>query len=317
MGVVDRIMEGHREWAEIIEDRPLVVSVSGGKDSTAMALWLIDQGLQDRCTFVFADTKWEHPDLYKYIDEVLEPKIGKIHRAVSKKYPGGMPDMVRQKGAFPSRMIRFCTEHLKVVPMREFIEKVRHTTGEEPISVVGIRAQESKRRSKFEEWEDGGPMKCDTWRPLITWLLEDVVAIHTKHSIPPCGLYLRENHPAQRVGCYPCIMSRKSEILAVAQQDPWRIDEIRKLEGEVTEVMERKLAERGETLESLGRTAPGYFQARSGREGKCWPIDRVVEWSQTARGGKQVELFHTSEPGCQMWGLCDIGDATPEGEPDE
>jgi len=317
MSVIDRIADGHRDWPDIIEDRPLVVSVSGGKDSTAMALWLIDQGLRDRCTFVFADTKWEHPDLYKYLDEVLEPKIGKIHRAVSEKYPGGMPDMVKSKGAFPSRMIRFCTEHLKVVPMRNFINSVREQTGVEPISVVGIRAQESKRRSKFEEWDDGGPMKCCTWRPLITWVVDDVVAIHRKHNIPPCSLYLRDDHPAQRVGCYPCIMSRKSEVLAVAQQDPWRIDEIRQLENDVTKVMVEKLKERGETLESLGRSKPGFFQSRDGRDGKCWPIDKVVEWARTSRGGVQFELFHTSEPGCQMWGLCDIGDGTPEGEPDE
>ncbi len=306
MSVIDRISEGAREWKDIIEDRPLVVSVSGGKDSTAMALWLIDQGLRDRCTFVFADTKWEHPDLYRYLDEVLEPKIGKIHRAVSEKYPGGMADMVTSKGAFPSRMIRFCTEHLKVVPMRNFIGSVRQSTNQEPISVVGIRAQESQRRSRFEEWDDGGPMKCDTWRPLITWLVDDVVAIHAKHNIPPCSLYLRDNHPAQRVGCYPCIMSRKSEILAVAEQDPWRIDEIRKLESEVTQVMKDKLAAKGETIESMGRTDPGFFQARSSASGECWPIDKVVEWARTSRGGRQFELFHTSEPGCQMWGLCDI-----------
>ena len=128
MGVIDRILEGAREWPQIIEDRPLIVSVSGGKDSTAMALWLIDQGLRDRCTFVFADTQWEHPDLYKYMDEVLEPTIGQIHRVTSKKYPGGMKDMVRQKGAFPSRMIRFCTEHLKVNPLREFFADFRECT---------------------------------------------------------------------------------------------------------------------------------------------------------------------------------------------
>tara|TARA_R100001163_G_C4995204_1_gene146333 strand:- start:41 stop:787 length:747 start_codon:yes stop_codon:yes gene_type:complete len=246
-------VEGCRDWRDIIEDRPLVVSVSGGKDSTAMALWLIDQGLKDRCHWVFADTKWEHPDLYRYLDEVLEPKIGKIHRAVSEKYPGGMADMVTSKGAFPSRMIRFCTEHLKVVPMRNFISSVRQSTNQEPISVVGIRAQESQRRS------------------------------------------------------------RKSEILAVAQQDPWRIDEIRKLESEVTQVMKDKLAAKGETIESMGRTNPGFFQARSSASGECWPIDKVVEWARTSRGGRQFELFHTSEPGCQMWGLCDIVSAKEGG----
>ena len=317
MGVIDRIMAGASHWKDIIEDRPLVVSVSGGKDSTAMALWLIDQGLQDRCTFVFADTKWEHPDLYQYIDEILEPKIGKIHRAVSEKYPGGMKDMIIQRQAFPSNRMRFCTEHLKIIPLRSFIGKVRRSTGLEPINVVGIRAQESQRRSKFEEWEDGGPMQCDTWRPLIDWLVEDVVAIHTKHAVPPCSLYLRDEHPSSRVGCYPCILSRKKEILAVAEQDPWRIDEIRDLESSLETSYASRLAAKGETFESAGRNRPAYFQARKRLQGKGWGIDEVVEWSKTTHGGKQVEMFHTSEPGCQMWGLCDIGEGTPEGEPDE
>lgn len=317
MSVIDRIMEGAREWSDIIEDRPLIVSVSGGKDSTAMALWLIDQGLRDRCTFVFADTRWEHPDLYTYLSEVLEPKLGKIHRVVSSKYPRGMIDLVHKKGAFPSNRLRFCTTELKVVPLREFIDSVRTSTGKEPINVVGIRAEESQRRSKFEEWDDGGPMQCDTWRPLIDWLVADVVAIHTKHNVRPCSLYLRDKNPASRVGCYPCILSRKKEIMAVADEDPWRIDEIREMETQLQSVYAERLAAKGETFESAGKNRPTYFQARKRLQGMGWGIDRVVEWSRTARGGKQVEMFHTGEPGCQMWGLCDIGDATPEGDANE
>ena len=103
-------------------------------------------------------------------------------------------------------------------------------------------------------------------------------------------------------------MSRKSEIRAVAEHDPWRIDEIRELEEKVTKVMVEKLAADGETLESKGWSPPGYFQAREGRGGQCWPIDKVVLWAKTAHGGAQFELFHTATPGCQMWGLCDMGD---------
>ena len=308
MSLMERIKAGFRDWPDLIEDRPLVVSVSGGKDSTAMALWLIDQGLKDRCTFVFADTKWEHPDLYRYLDEVLEPLLGKVHRAVSGKYPGGMKEMIVKRQAFPSNRMRFCTEHLKINPLREFIDGVRQDTGKEPINVVGIRAQESQRRSKFEEWEDGGPMQCDTWRPLIDWLVEDVVEIHTRHGVPPCSLYLRESNPASRVGCYPCILSRKKEILAVAEQDPWRIDEIRDLEEQLAESYAKRLADKGETFESTGRSKPAYFQARKRLQGEGWGIDKVVEWSKTSRGGKQFELFTAEEPGCQMWGLCDLGD---------
>jgi hypothetical protein len=46
-----------------------------------------------------------------------------------------------------------------------------------------------------------------------------------------------------------------------------------------------------------------------------WPIDRIVEWSRTARGGKQVDFFGgdaTAMEGCMRWGLCDT--ATPDGD---
>tara|TARA_Y100000004_G_scaffold118429_1_gene133104 strand:- start:471 stop:785 length:315 start_codon:yes stop_codon:yes gene_type:complete len=103
-------------------------------------------------------------------------------------------------------------------------------------------------------------------------------------------------------------MSRKSEIRAVAEADPWRIDEIRTLEKEVGDIMEAKLAAEGKTLEDVGRTRPGYFQSKDNDGGKTWPIDKVVEWSKTSLGGKQFEMFTADEPGCQMWGLCDLGD---------
>lgn len=279
--LLDRIIEGCRDWRDIIEDRPLVVSVSGGKDSTAMALWLIEQGLRDRCHFVFADTKWEHPSLYEYID-YLETIIGPIYRAVSTKYPGGIPDLARQKGFFPGRMLRFCTTELKVKPIAEYM-----TRFDDPINCVGIRAEESRSRAAMEMFDHGGPIKIDTFRPIIEWGVEDVVAIHTKHNVRPSQLYLREQNPAKRVGCYPCIYSRKDEIAAVANNDPWRIDEIRDLE------------------EELGST---FFhrEAASASGSDMAKIDEVVAWARTSRGGRQFKLFDMGEPGCRMWGLCDV-----------
>jgi 3'-phosphoadenosine 5'-phosphosulfate sulfotransferase (PAPS reductase)/FAD synthetase len=199
--------------------RPLVCSVSGGKDSIATALWLRENGFEETnpIFYVFADTGWEHPSLYKYyLDEVVEPLLGEnFHRVKSKKHPGGMAELAESRGMFPSRMIRFCTQELKVFPIRDFIASLDG----DPINIVGIRAQESLRRSKMDEWETGGPLGVDTWRPLIDWLVEDVIEIHQRHNIKPCSLYLRDKLPASRVGCYPCIMSRKDEIRALTQDD--------------------------------------------------------------------------------------------------
>ena len=64
----------------------------------------------------------------------------------------------------------------------------------------------------------------------------------------------------------------------------------------------------------------GWFVNRSGkrdpetgkRDGSPWPIQRVVDWSRTSRGGRQVELFADTDghQGCVRWGMCDTGEAT-------
>lgn len=310
MNVLDRIAEGARHWSDIIEDRPLLVSVSGGKDSTAMALWLIDQGLADRCHWVFADTGWEHPEVYKYL-EYLENIIGPIHKATNSKYPGGFADLVRKKGMFPSRKFRFCTEQLKVVPIREYAAQLTEELGEELISCVGIRAAESRSRAALDMWDSGGPIKLDTWRPIIEWGVDDVIEYHNRHNVVPCSLYLRDKHPSERVGCYPCIMSRKSEIRAIDAHDQWRVEEIRKLEEDAQVVYK----ERNKDWKERGLQLPTMFQGRQNdKDGKrlMTKIDTVVEWSKTSHGGKQFEMFETGQPGCRMWGLCDMGTSNNE-----
>jgi len=64
----------------------LVVSLSGGKDSTATALYLEEIGAFDAVVAhggevrrVFADTGWELPETYAYLP-VLEARFGKIDR---------------------------------------------------------------------------------------------------------------------------------------------------------------------------------------------------------------------------------------------
>jgi hypothetical protein len=50
-----------------------------------------------------------------------------------------------------------------------------------------------------------------------------------------------------------------------------------------------------------------------GDTGACWPIDKVVDWSRTARGGRQRELFAASaaDEGCMRWGMCETTGGPP------
>lgn len=283
------------EDRERIAGKSVIASISGGKDSGALSLWLTEQGVEhDR---VFLDTGWEHEDTYAYLRGPLAAKIGRITEV---RGPLDMEGLIRKKGMFPSRRMRWCTEELKQKPMQRHVAKLQDK-GAEIVNAVGVRAEESAARANMPRWEWSQGFDCDVWRPLINWTEADVIEIHRRHGLPPNPLYLRGS---RRVGCWPCVNSRKSEIRQIAETDPARIDKIRELERIVTVAQTLRKVTRGERLEN----APGWFQAPIGRGGECWPIDKVVEWSRTVRGGQQEDrqetLFSDMNDGCMRWGLC-------------
>lgn len=296
-----------REVLSRLNGRRIVASVSGGKDSAAMSLYLHELGIDhDR---VFLDTSWESPITYEYLRGELQRVLGPITWI---KGPRAMEDLIRHKGMFPGRRIRFCTQMLKVLPMANYLRE-RMSTGEDVVNAVGIRAAESVARSQLPEWEFQDTFDCEVWRPLIHWSEQQVIEIHHRHGLRPNPLYLLG---ATRVGCWPCIFARKSEIRLIADTDPARIVRLRVLEDEIS-VAARARAERdGRELPN----APTWFQnpvSRPGpdgqRDGSCWPIDRVVEWSRSAGRGPLMSqdefLFAAQLDGCMRWGLCDTGAA--------
>lgn len=255
----------------------LVASISGGKDSAALFLWLKELGLEHRR--VFADTGWEHPETLDYIAGPLTAALGPIETVRADKT---MVPLIRHKGMFPSRTKRWCSDELKLKPLACWVA----AQSDEVVMAVGIRAEESEKRAAMpeREWSDG--LDCEVWRPLLAWTLDNVIAIHRKHGLAPNPLYARG---ANRVGCWPCVMVSKGEMRMIAESDPARIAEIRDLEAELT-----------------GRAGKprAMFAARTGRKG-LWPIDKVAEWSRTTDGGRQIDLLPAVNTGCMRWGLCE------------
>ncbi len=279
------------EDRERLEGCRVVASVSGGKDSAALSLWLTEQGIDhDR---IFADTGWEHPDTYAYLRGPLTEKLGIIQEVRSEV--GGFAAWARKKKMFPSRLRRFCTEELKVKPIKKHLQ----TYDCEVVNAVGIRAAESSARAKMPRWEEWSAMDCEVWRPLIEWSEQDVIDIHGRHGLAPNPLYLRGGG-VSRVGCWPCIYSRKGELAKVANLTPSRIDEIRELEKELGDGAKARQEKDGKP-----RNRPTMFHRAGAESGGFVPIDDVVAWARTSRGGKQLMLLDTEPPGCVRWGMCE------------
>lgn len=111
-----------------------ILSLSGGKDSTALALYMRDK--VDEMEYVFCDTDKELRETYEYLNRIeayLGKKIVRLNANV------GFDHWLQVYGGYlPSPNIRWCTRQLKLKPFEEFV-------GDDPIvSYVGIRADEDR-----------------------------------------------------------------------------------------------------------------------------------------------------------------------------
>jgi 3'-phosphoadenosine 5'-phosphosulfate sulfotransferase (PAPS reductase)/FAD synthetase len=208
-----------------------------------------------------------------------------VQEAAALHEPTGNPylDLCISKGRFPSRMAQFCTGELKEIPITTQVVGPMLKAGP-VLQWLGIRADESRNRARqprFNRHESGSTV----WRPIFRWTVDDVWAQHRKHGIRPNPLYALG---MGRVGCMPCINCRKSELRNIADLFPEHIERIRRWEGVVSAANKRRSAT--------------FFAAvtdptDAGRPGAYARIDAIVEWSRTARGGRQFDLFFQAQAG--------------------
>lgn len=306
-----------------------IVSVSGGKDSTALLLLAIERQ-PENLQAVFADTGNEHEITYEYV-QYLNDKVfpirtvkadftrqiaGKkeyvitkwaekgvpqsaIDRAAAALVPTGNPflDLCIWKGRFHSSKAAFCSEELKRNPIINQVQKPLLDAGDDVISWQGVRRDESLRRSILSENElkkayDNG---AELWnyRPILDWTAQDCFDMHKKHGIKHNPLY---EMGIGRVGCMPCVNCRKDELLEISKRFPEAIDRIRQWEDAVKQASKWQAAT--------------FFPAPS--DDSEWSstqtIDVVVEWAKTSRGGKQYDWLRMEDDGplcSSVYGLCE------------
>lgn len=125
-----------------------LLSMSGGKDSTALAFFIKENmpKVFKQLELVFCDTECELPETYEYLNKVelfLDKPITRL-----KPYKN-FEHLMMTYGYLPSPVKRWCTVEMKTRPFRKYIYDLFKERGEGVIKMyIGIRADEQRRAQK-------------------------------------------------------------------------------------------------------------------------------------------------------------------------
>lgn len=190
-----------------------IVALSGGKDSTAMALRLAEVEPRD---YVYVCTPTgNEPDAmfahWRRLGEMLGKPIVPI-------MGGTLHGLIRQQRALPNHRQRWCTRMLKLEPYYKWLEQQGPC-----VSYVGLRADEESRGGMtfrgFGDVQMRFPMK--EWG----WGIDDVYAYLGKRGV----------EIPERTDCKDCFWMTLAELWRLWRDDPVAYQEGERLEEWVTE----------------------------------------------------------------------------------
>jgi 3'-phosphoadenosine 5'-phosphosulfate sulfotransferase (PAPS reductase)/FAD synthetase len=145
---------------------PIIVSYSGGKDSTVLVILLIRAMITNKLktkniTIIYSDTKMEYPAIHNQAIlflEYIKTTYSSINVIIVKRDPKNSFFVnVLGKGIFsPSHFARWCVKPLKIDPIKKYLKQ--YFSDIKYKVVVGIRLDESISRKKKYETK----FSCDT-----------------------------------------------------------------------------------------------------------------------------------------------------------
>lgn len=219
-----------------MSDQPIrhILSLSGGKDSSALAVYLRDK-IPD-LEYVFCDTGKELEETYDYLNK-LEVFLGKKITYLRNE-ERTFDDLLKARGGFlPSPKVRWCTQYLKIRPFEKYVgDSVCY-------NYIGIRADEHRSGyistkpniiAKYP-FKEAGIRKED-----VTRILEE------------SGLGMPKYYEwRSRSGCYFCFFQQRIEWVGLLDNHPDLFEEAMKYERINLETGERYTWSSQESLAEL------------------------------------------------------------------
>lgn len=181
-----------------------ILSLSGGKDSTALAIYMRDR--VPEMEYVFCDTGEELPETYAYLDK-LEAYLGKKITKLKNNRQGFADLLEARRGFLPSPQARWCTQYLKIKPFED------HVGDDTVYSYLAIRADEPHRKGYISSKPN--------IHPIYPFIEDGIVKEDVYRILEESGLGLPDYYRwRSRSGCYFCFFQQKIEWVGLLEHHP-------------------------------------------------------------------------------------------------
>jgi 3'-phosphoadenosine 5'-phosphosulfate sulfotransferase (PAPS reductase)/FAD synthetase len=192
-----------------------ILGLSGGKDSTALAIYMRDK-VPD-IEYFFSDTGAELPEVYEFLDK-LEAYLGKkIIRLGTEKTFEEILD--RKNGYLPSPKARWCTVSMKIVPFEKFVGD------DTAYSYIGIRADENR---------NGYISSKPNIIPVFPFKEAGITLKDVHNLLDQAGVGLPKYYEwRSRSGCYFCFFQQRKEWVGLLKRHPDLFEKAKKFEKTV------------------------------------------------------------------------------------
>jgi 3'-phosphoadenosine 5'-phosphosulfate sulfotransferase (PAPS reductase)/FAD synthetase len=253
----------------------IIVAFSGGKDSVAMVLYLLDLGIdKSRIELHHHDVDGRGINLFDWactpsyckafakafgLPIIFSWREGGILREIRRENEG-LQDVYYEMGdtniqlksrkgnstrkKFPAvsadLRTRWCSSVVKIDVLSRVIN---HSFKQGDLLVLtGERRQESTARSKYKEFEKyrsyTKSRNAWQWRPIIDFSENDVWSLMKKYQVQP--------HPCYELGwnrcsCQLCIFSSANTWASIYQLSPAKVEQIANLETEIDHTLYHKM----------------------------------------------------------------------------
>ena len=196
-----------------------ILSLSGGKDSTALAFFMRENMAEifEKLELVFCDTECELPETYDYLNKIevfLDKKIIRI------KPEKSFEQLYQVYKFIPSIRYRWCTTGMKINPFRKYMNKLIEEYKAQKIHLyVGIRSDEPTRIENYQKQNiETDDSILNTHYPLAEYGLikQDVFDILINNGIGFPKYYEWRS----RSGCYFCFFQKKIEWANLLERHP-------------------------------------------------------------------------------------------------